>query len=120
MTRQKRMVIGGIIIFIVIILFCIDYSKSILQNKMFALMLGLSVLGLVCIFMSSHLVFKQKRRLLLAKIVLMLSVAMICVGVVLMIVEHDFKSYFLLILAMVFTAISMIGNIYNSYKQKQK
>lgn len=83
-------------------------------------MLGLSVLGLVCIFLSSHLVFKQKRRLLLAKIVLMLSVAMICVGVVLMIVEHDFKSYFLLILAMVFTAISMIGNIYNSYKQKQK
>ncbi len=87
---------------------------------MFALMLGLSVLGLICIFMSSHWVFKQKRRLLLAKIVLMLSVAMICVGVVLMIVEHDFKSYFLLILAMVFTAISMIGNIYNSYKQKQK
>lgn len=56
----------------------------------------------------------------MAKIVLMLSVAMICVGVVLMIVEHDFKSYFLMILAMMFTAISMIGNICNLYKQKQK
>ncbi len=83
-------------------------------------MLGLSLLGLVCIFMSSHWVIKQNRRLLLAKIVLMLSVAMICVGVVLMIVEHDFKSYFLMILAMMFTAISMIGNICNFYKQKQK